>query len=56
MTPAPGKGEESLMDAKTRTLIQDDEVSLKEVVHLLQRRKWRVGLVVLAFGDRKSVV
>jgi len=38
------------MDAKTRALIQDDAVSLKEVVRLLQRRKWLVGLVILAFG------
>jgi uncharacterized protein involved in exopolysaccharide biosynthesis len=44
------------MDAKTRNLIEDDEVSLKEVVRLLQRRKWRVGLVVLAFGGLAALV
>ena len=44
------------MDAKTRVLIQDDEVSLKEVVRLLQRRKWLVALVTLAFGGLAALV
>jgi uncharacterized protein involved in exopolysaccharide biosynthesis len=37
------------MDATTRIPIEEDEVSLKEVLRLLQRRKWRVVSVAVLF-------
>ena len=37
------------MDAKTRLSIPEDEVSLKEVLRLLQRRKWQVVYVAVVF-------
>lgn len=38
------------MDAKTRIQIAEDEISVKEVLRLLQRRKWRVVLVTVVFA------
>ncbi len=33
------------MDALTRSVVADDEISLKEILQLLQRRKWQVLLL-----------
>jgi capsular polysaccharide biosynthesis protein len=43
------------MDAQTRAAVDDDEISLKEVVYLLQRRKWRVTLVTVLFAALAAV-
>jgi uncharacterized protein involved in exopolysaccharide biosynthesis len=43
------------MDARTRAVVADDEISLKEIVQLLQRRKWRLLLVILLFGAAAGV-
>jgi uncharacterized protein involved in exopolysaccharide biosynthesis len=38
------------MDAQTRAAVDDDEISLKEIAHILQRHKWRVVLVTALFA------
>ena len=37
------------MDAKTRIALAEDQISLKEILQLLHRRKWRVISVTVVF-------